>query len=234
MNFQELESPVEVRIPFPGFYETPLSSMLGDFERDEAETASEGYCPEDRQSEFREALIEEQCRRPCLDYRRAWRAIAGAYAELFADKLETLTKVKIRYAFSALQSPREYNFVTDQLFLHVEFADLTAVLDKIPRDVLDDAAKRMFTSRDGFWSFYDPEVEKWGRPDCWDHNQWFCVLAAAQDLSCDFKWKDPDWYYYGLNGYELLQECFDYDKFREAVKAKAAELGMAAAPREDA
>lgn len=229
MKFQELESPVEVRVPFPGFYETLLSSLVEDFERDCAESEAEALAPDepdDRQSELCEALIQEQYRQPCLDYRQAWREIAEAYTELFAERLERLTGVAIRYSFSALQSPREYNFVTDQLFLNVEFADLMAILNQIPRDVFVDTAKEMFTSRDGFWSRYDPEIENWGRPNTWGHNQWFCVLTASQDLANLFQWGDPEWYYYGLDGDELLQKCFDYDKFRELAKAKANELGI--------
>lgn len=226
MKTDKLEVPVEVRIPFPGFYESLLSSMIHDFERDEAEYEAQKYGPEDKQSELREALINEQCRGTYLDYRKSELAICEAYAELFAYELKKLTDVEIRYAFSELRSPKEYNFATDRVCLYVEREDMLAILEKVRGDLLDATAKKMFTSYDGFCSYYSPDVDSWGEPDGWTPAQWYCVLMAAQDLHCGFQWKDAEWYYYGINSYELLMDMFDYDKFRAMAKAKAAELGM--------
>jgi len=230
---EEMINPVEVRIPFPGFYESLLSSIIEDFEREEAESKAQQFLPADKQNELRDVLFDQQCLGAYLDYRRAEHAICEEYAESFARQLKGLTGTDIRYSFSIMTSPKEYNFVTDQLFLFVEREDLMAILEKVRGDLLDEEAVRMFTSRDGFRSSYSSDVDSWGTPDTWDHSQWYCALVATQDLDPEqsFDWRgDCDWYYYDINGYELLQEFFDYDKFHELAKAEAAKLGMVVDP----
>ena len=226
---EEMINPVEVRIPFPGFYESLLSSIIEDFEREEAESEAQQFLPADKQGELRDVLFEKQCRHDYLDRQAAEHAICEEYAESFAHRLKGLTGTDIRYSFSIMTSPKEYNFVTDQLFLFVEREDLMAILEKVRGDLLDEEAVRMFTSRDGFISFYSSDVDSWGTPDTWDHNQWYCALVATQDLDPkqSFAWRgDCDWYYYDINGDELLMNFFDYDKFHASAQAEAAKLGM--------
>ena len=228
---EEMVNPVEVRIPFPGFYESLLSSIIEDFEREEAESKAQQFLPADKQNELRDVLFEQLCRGTFMGYRRAEHAICEEYAESFAHQMKGLTGTDIRYSFSIMTSPKEYNFVTDQLFLFVEREDLMAILEKVRGDLLDEEAVRMFTSRDGFISFYSSDVDSWGTPDTWDHNQWYCALVATQDLDPkqSFAWRDCEWYYYDINGYELLTNFFDYDKFHASAKAEAAKLGMSEA-----
>ena len=45
-------------------------------------------------------------------------------------------------------------------------------------DTLEATARDMFTSRDGFSSFYSPDVSEWGDVSEWDHNQIGCLIAA--------------------------------------------------------
>lgn len=43
---------------------------------------------------------------------------------------------------------------------------------------LAELARERFTSRDGFISFYDPDVKNWGAFNTWDVNQYGLLLAA--------------------------------------------------------
>jgi len=216
---QVLKEPVEVRIPFPGFYNTPLGTMVDDYECGEVEFYAQDRCEDySRRLDFIEAGVKAVNRDSCLDYKAATLALAEAYVELFVARLAGLTGVAIRYKFKALDSPREYNFRNDQLYLDIELSDLLEIQKKVPREDLDAMAKRMFTSYDGFLSFYDPKVDSWGPSTDWDHNQWFCVLVAAQALRPGFEWRDPDWYYYDLDANEILGRYMDCDKFFAIMK----------------
>jgi hypothetical protein len=214
---EEMINPVEVRIPFPGFYESPLNEIIEELERYTLESAS-GDLTEAQQNELKKL----SWRQDFIDNTKAQHLITLEYVDLFIAKLQHLTDVDVRYSFSTMTSPREYNFTTDQVYVFIEYEDLLAVMAKIPEGALDAAARHLFTSRDGFISFYDNTVEAWGQTDTWDHNQWYCVLIAAQD--CDtrsdvgpFVWSNLEWYYYDLALIDL-SECVDYDKLRQAVR----------------
>ena len=45
----------------------------------------------------------------------------------------------------------------------------------------------MFTSRDGFSSFYSPDYTTWGELSELDHNQLYAILTAYIDSQC---WND--------------------------------------------
>ena len=211
---EEMINPVEVRIPFPGFYESMLNKIIEDLEEYELENFGR---------DLTEAQLEELkeifWRRDFIDNSRAQHLITMKYVDLFIAKLQHLTGVDVRYSFSVITSPREYNFVTDQVFIFIEYDDLLAVKAKVSEAALDTEARSMFTSRDGFMSFYDNTVEAWGPTDTWDHNQWYCVLTATEtcDTHSDFVWSNFEWYYYDLDSIDL-SGCVDYDKLQQAVK----------------
>jgi len=228
---QILNKPVEVRIPFPGFYNTLLGSLIDDFERGEVEFYARGHGVDyERLHDFVEAGEEAVSRNPCLDYKAATLALAVTYVEMFVARLAKLTGVAIRYKFKELESPRYYNYRNDQAYLDVELSDLLEIQKKVPREDLDAMAKRLFTSYDGFISYYDPNVDSWGPSTDWDHNQWFCVLVATQALRPKFKWRNSDWYYYDLDANEILGRHMDCDKFFAIMERVAKELGIESAP----
>lgn len=210
---EEMINPVEVRIPFPGFYESLLSRIIEDLEEIELENFGEDLTEAQREE------LKQACCCNIVDYTKARHLITMKYVKLFVAKLQHLTGVDVRYSFSTMTSPREYNFVTDQVFIFIEYEDLLAVKAKVSEAALDAEAYDMFTSRSGFISAYANNVEAWGPTDTWDHNQWYCVLTAVENCcsDSDFVWSNFDWYYYDMDSMDL-SECVDYDKLEQAVK----------------
>jgi hypothetical protein len=151
---------MNILIPFAGFYESwhdanidgALEQMLGD---------SSGSPIA--------GLMEHAWRG---NFAPTHAAYAAAYAEAFLDEFE------IKGMFESMHSPREYNFTTDRLFCDVPDEEMQRIYAEVPRATLDKFAAKRFTSRDGFSSFYSPDVDTWGALDGWDHNQLGCLLAA--------------------------------------------------------
>lgn len=108
-----------------------------------------------------------------IDWTKAQTDYAREYADRFAREfdIEGLT-------FESLQSPREYNFTTDRIFVEIPRAAWARIIRKTSREHLDNVAREMFTSRSGFISFYSPDWRKWGKFSAWDHNQRLAMIAA--------------------------------------------------------
>ncbi len=154
-------------IPFAGFYGT-----WHDAEFDQALEMM--FDPECSGADYAGALAQRFF--DTIDWRGAQTAYAKDYAENFAAALGC--KV---FEWEQMVSPREYNFETDRLFAKFDAAELRALFERADiRAELDSVAADMFTSRDGFISFYSPCVESWGSDvSDWDYNQRGALLQAA-------------------------------------------------------
>jgi hypothetical protein len=150
---------------FPGFYNTELSSLM-DREIEDA-IENDGL------------TWEEAAKR--YDYRRAMLAITQAWLDAFVWEFD------IKLKFESIQSPREYNFTTDRLFVQLPLSEaerMAAVLkdaDGEWNDSFKHVLGKMFTSYDGFCSFYpnSPDEGEWLAPlEEWDHNQMQALIAA--------------------------------------------------------
>jgi hypothetical protein len=115
-----------------------------------------------------------------IDWRAAHEAYARRYAASWCDAMGI-----VGAEFDELNSPREYNFTTDRIFIRIPDGEVTRILASIDRARLDETARAMFTTRDGFISSYSPRVEDWGPVSDWDHNQLGCMLAALQPEEFD-------------------------------------------------
>lgn len=113
------------------------------------------------------------------DYADFETAFAEAYPAAFMDVFESLTGISITLKFLRLYRPREYNFENDRILAEISVEDVEKLLEEITEDMLSCTAKRLFTSYDGFISFYDPDWRNWP-PDIsdWDENQVYCLLLA--------------------------------------------------------
>lgn len=149
------------QIPFSGFYHS-LHDMALDDALDMAVSDSSG----EPNADLHERAFD------AIDWGHAHSEYAKAYAENF------LSEFGIRGAFESMHSPREYNFTTDRIFITLADDELQRVYDATPAETLASCAREMFTSRDGFASFYSPDVDDWGDLDEWDHNQIFCLINA--------------------------------------------------------
>lgn len=153
---------INVTIPFSGFYESLHDSEL--------DTTLERMFSDDNGDAI-DGLVSRAY--DAVQWRAVHTAYAKSYAERFAHEFEIAG-----LAFESLQSPREYNFTTDRIFVDVPADEMARILSVTPRERLDAVAAEMFTSRSGFMSFYSPDVDDWGDSSDWDHNQWGAVLRA--------------------------------------------------------
>lgn len=113
-----------------------------------------------------------------INWRGAYADYAKAYAENFANALG-LTVCE----WEEMVSPREYNFTTDRLFAKFDLSELAALFARPDiRENLNIVAAEMFTSRDGFMSFYSPDVTTWQAFEEWDANQLGALLKAAANV----------------------------------------------------
>lgn len=149
-------------IPFSGFYDS-----LHDSETDRAL----GQCLSDSNGDPYDSLVSRAF--DCINWRSAHVAYSEAYAQAFAEEFEI-----DGLEFESLQSPREYNFTTDRIFVNIPDGEVTRIYAETPRATLDAVAAEWFTSRSGFSSFYSPDVDDWGDMAKWDHNQLGALVAA--------------------------------------------------------
>lgn len=105
-----------------------------------------------------------------------WSGVMQDYAKEYAEQFAR--EFGIDMTFDSMESPKFYNFTTDRVFCAISESEVARLLKETPADVLKKTAADMFTSRDGFSSFYSPDVSDWGWTNEWDHNQVGCLVAA--------------------------------------------------------
>ena len=149
-------------LPFSGFYESLHSDSIDQaVERmfsDDSGTTNDGLY----------AALLKLCRYPQL-----YANYAKHYVEAFAEEFDIAS-----LTFEELTSPKEYNFTTNRIFVQISSEDVQRFRVKAPEAALAQAAKDQFTSRDGFASFYSPDVNTWPPLEQWDHNQVGVLLQA--------------------------------------------------------
>ena len=117
---------------------------------------------------------------------------SGFYESVHMDALERegedfpgadWRKVFFGYAgrFESLESPREYNFSTDRIFVDIPADEVRRMLAAVDPETLAQVAKDRHTTRSGFISFYSPWVGDWGPVDDWDCNQIGTLVIAFVD-----------------------------------------------------
>ena len=162
-------------LPFSGFYES-----LHDSEQENALA----FMFSDRATgcEINHDLLDRA--RDLIDWRHVRNEYAKEYAEQFAHKF-AIPSLK----FESLDSPRFYNYTTDRVFCTIEPDDLRRIMATFDLPTFAEYVRERFTSRDGFASYYSPDLADWGSPTEYDHNQAGAVLefyAAQESTSGDF------------------------------------------------
>lgn len=239
-----------VQVPFfPGFYESSLSHMIDYEEESRNENEMERIRGIEEGGEYYTAdsveygpeyvktrkLIPEfqidsndvwQAYYDSTDYSACYRAAAKAYAAAIVDFMADELDFKSKAVFESMDSPREYNFTTDRLYLFFPWKELQAMRRELPKDKLQEAIAERFTSRDGFSSFYRNTLEAWPRSlKKWDHNQlgtlfdaWILWKAGNQQR---FEWasqsaeswiRDEIEERVNNDSYEYLDAGVDYEK----------------------
>lgn len=164
-------------IPFQGFYYSVHDSEL---DRALEYLMENRYCGPDIPQSLANKIWDS------VDWAAAHESYAKEYAESFLQWLG------LDGEFESMDSPREYNFTTDRVFVKLTRADLARLWHMTPREVLTHAAEERFTSYDGFRPFYPSDWRSWGRLSDWDHNQIGTLVAAAAAVEHGGT-DSPDW-----------------------------------------
>lgn len=176
---------MEARIPFSGFYESMWSQGVDDEEEQWAEGLAEEHGI--KQDDIQELLWKH------TKYRVAYNHVAQEYVPSFLALINGSLDLELEMTYKDMTSPKYYNFETDALYVELSPRDVVLLARRVGLKAIRKAAKQMFTSRDGFISFYSPRIEEWGKLRTWDHNQLYALMHAALDVIGE---EDYDWSIY--------------------------------------
>ena len=155
-------------IPFQGFYGSDIDSFIDSHIEYEIEHIKEEYKPNESQLEtIANGFMSN-------NVNSFYHNLSKEYAEEFIFLLENEIGFKLNAYFESLESPKEYNFSTDRIFIELNESKLIEFINYIfknHKEELEDLIKKHFTSQSGFVSFYPNSLEAWGNPIEWDYNQ---------------------------------------------------------------
>ena len=155
-------------IPFQGFYNSLYSHAI----ESEIENSIDYYYKDYELTEAqRDTLANGYLEKNVSEF---YHNVAKDYAESFIYEIERETGLSLDARFESMESPKEYNFQTDRLFIELPEASAFAFIDYIlanHKEELEELIAQRFTSRSGFISHYDNTLEAWGDPSEWDYNQ---------------------------------------------------------------
>lgn len=158
-----LPEKIEVQIPFPGFYNT----FIGE----------EPVSAHNRDNEWREENGEEPLPEP--EWGKVYNAIAHHWVDAFLrDCGMDAESRKAALQTVSLDSPREYNYRTDRVFVTVPAGFMADLLAKVDKKELCNVVMGHCESRSGFISSYPSDYWKWPSIKAWDHNHAHLVLCA--------------------------------------------------------
>ncbi len=168
-------------IPFSGFYESNHDAML--------DYTIEQICS-DENGDIDDAKHDAAWR--AID----WRKVHLAYAQEYAANLISECGIQ-GAAFVKLDSPREYNFRSDEIDVSIPLAELQRM-----RGEVDDATLRAMVAdrlapRSGFAPFYSDDLDDWGELDEWEAPQ----LSILVECYCDMYVKAWE------RDYEMVDDC---------------------------
>ena len=163
-------------IPFDGFYESFISDDIDHQIGQQIEWDSDTF----DLNESEEEIIQDNY----LSVNRSYfyNQIAEDYTNFYIDNLNA----KLNYAYpdkgftlkatyKCFESPKEYNFSTDRIFIEIEenhAVDFIKFIVKNYKKELEKKIQDRFTSRSGFWSHYKNGLDLWTQDYSeWDHNQ---------------------------------------------------------------
>lgn len=222
---------METTIPFMGFYDSIWSSGLDDAEQQLAEhlTGDPEADAGDGVDGFRGLSVQDVCSALywCISYPVARLAIARGWAETFAHVVDKNCGWPTRLRFEVSDSPREYNFTTDRIFMTLPRATVRRMRKECDNATLVRVCRERFTSRDGFVSFYANNPYEWGPLDRWDHNQVSALLSAWMETR-EIEVSEEDCY---GEMYEngAFGSAIDSAYVMDELRAKVAELAKVAA-----
>lgn len=154
---------IEFNIPFHGFCESAHGSIMDDTVNQICENRDNGAINQDLSYYLQDHIN--------------WKAAQIEYSKEYTDNFASAYNIK-GLQFVELNSPREYNFVTDRIFAKCSNTEFNRMLQLVKGKKLDKVCRENLTSRAGFISFYDADFKTWGNWKTWDSNQYSQVIEA--------------------------------------------------------
>ena len=155
-------------IPFSGFCETIHDNAI--------DRAIESLFENDRGDCYSD-LINHFYGSDCIDFEE----VRSEYAKDYTLKFAIATKLQL--TFDELNSPKEYNFTTDRIFVNITEESVRKLFAAVDKDILRQLIKEKFTSRSGFISYYSSDLNEWPEDVTeWDPNQIGTLISVAVDF----------------------------------------------------
>ena len=199
----------EIRIPFPGFYESVLSYELDSEERQLSEHMAE-ECDHLTDGDYADLIWR------CANYSAAFDYLAREYVDYFNAWVENETGVNLALEFVEMKSPREYNFETDKIFCKVDFESLKKLFEHMEEKTLEETINGHLKSRSGFISYYSEFVREWKNTplEGWDYNELYMILCALTDKT-EYHWQITERMIEDGDFYEAFSRAINWAKFEE-------------------
>ena len=161
---------LESTIPFDGFYESFISA---DIEHQMGQQI-EWDCDLYDLNESEEEILYNNYLSVNTSY--FYNQIAEDYTNFYIEILNRRLKgFTLKAKFNLFTSPREYNFETDRIFIEIEENHCIDFIKHIIKNYKKELEKKIqdrFTSRSGFYSYYENTLDLWTQDYSeWDHNQ---------------------------------------------------------------
>ena len=181
-------------------------------------------------------VLDSECESIMEEYGKKWDDFRFTYnyQEYCKNYVRAISsETGLDLEFKSMWSPREYNFVTDEITCYISAKDLKKISSALNSDVLEKIIKRRFTSRDGFMSFYSNSLEEWKEKPVkdWDEIELGTLLDAWLYVN-EFQSDDNNLDYVGYeycsgNGqYVDFEKLWDEEAEMEQKKLHEKELEM--------
>ena len=169
-------------IPFEGFYYSTYDSEInGCIDNELQYFESEFNLNENELETLRGGYW-------CKNTKEFLENFSKKYAESFICEIKSETGIDLDANFESLQSPKEYNFLNDRIFIEMPEKNAIKFINYVLQNhkkELEILIKQNFTSGEGFISKYKNNLQLWGNPGEWDHNQIGTCFEIFQHLEND-------------------------------------------------
>ena len=164
---------LESTIPFDGFYESFISDDIDHQIGQQIEWDSDTF----DLNESEEEIIQNNYLTVNTSY--FYNQIAEDYTNFYIDALnERLEGFTLKATYKCFESPREYNFETDRIFIEIEENHAIDFIEYIIKNYKKELEKKIrdrFTSRSGFISSYKNSLDLWID----DYSEWDCNMIGT-------------------------------------------------------
>ena len=164
---------LESTIPFDGFYESFINADIDH----EIEIDTEYYSELYDLNESEEELLCNSFLN--INSYKFYNQIAKDYTNFYIDALnERLKGFTLKATYKCFESPREYNFETDRIFIEIEENHCIEFIEYIVKNYKKELEKKIedrFRSRSGFISFYKNSIDLWTK----DFKEWDCNMIGT-------------------------------------------------------